>query len=631
MTDKGLWLIAYTVVVVLNPIECLTGYICNTGNINKTTISLMDRPDCRKHERNVTKENVRVVVSQNVLMEDIEILRCKVVAHHQVSRCGRLIDTMHQAGVYGEPLYLSYDECIELKRSGRLTGPGGARLVIPHGLTSFRFSYTSWGSISDGQCSPGPALVYGSQSWDRPVRNTDLEVIVVESHARIDFEDGTITLPNGVRCQLKDEYCHVDDYGSIFWKRPVPDCNGDPRAKVFDGQGELVTSESGNKIEKYIQVVHGGHSFQIQIMERTLYVCGFLSYYTEHTRLFVTILTPGSPEFPLKRELTDLDVSLTTYINSKLIYVQRNIRDQVENLFNLFQNDRCLAHTKIIDTMMTLALVNPREFSYQYFNQPGHVAIARGEVLHVAKCHATEVIPKPFDGNCYNELPVLVNNKTMFLTPRTRVLTTIGTIVECSGLSPTFKIGEAWVIQTSTGLSHVKDPDTFKLTELDYKFESLDNLASSGIYTDSAIDSMQRALLSPIEETALTSRLVKAMSGTPLPEGVSFVDAFSNNDFLAIEDRVSSWYERWIKKCETFGQVASVFVAFVIFVKVISFVLSSIINFKELAKIFGFCTALMYCWCDSFTHHKLRKEQEEDTQLRKRTTSQLLRDLGDDV
>lgn len=65
---------------------------------------------------------------------------------------------------------------------------------------------------------------------------------------------------------------------------------------------------------------------------------------------------------------------------------------------------------RITENMMTLALLSPKEFAYQYFKSPGYTAVVRGEVAHVAKCREVAVIPKVMDSECYNELPVICNN-----------------------------------------------------------------------------------------------------------------------------------------------------------------------------------------------------------------------------
>ena len=61
------------------------------------------------------------------------------------------------------------------------------------------------------------------------------------------------------------------------------------------------------------------------------------------------------------------------------------------------------------------------------------------EVIYVIRCTPIKVNLVQIE-SCYNELPVLKNNKILkFLTPITRILIDQATEVSCSILPPTFK------------------------------------------------------------------------------------------------------------------------------------------------------------------------------------------------
>lgn len=126
---------------------------------------------------------------------------------------------------------------------------------------------------------------------------------------------------------------------------------------------------------------------------------------------------------------------------------------------------------RITGNLMTLALISPKEFAYQYFNSPGYTAVVRGEVDHVAKCREVAVTPLRISGG-YKELAVTYTNETWFVTPRTRVLVRKGTIVECaSDLGPQFLLNGRWVTPTSTGLMSIKPPLIITPEPLEYEFE----------------------------------------------------------------------------------------------------------------------------------------------------------------
>jgi len=57
---------------------------------------------------------------------------------------------------------------------------------------------------------------------------------------------------------------------------------------------------------------------------------------------------------------------------------------------------------------MTLAIIAPKEFAFEYYKQPGCTAVVRGEVVHVAKSQPVNVTFDPTPTmKCYNELPIM--------------------------------------------------------------------------------------------------------------------------------------------------------------------------------------------------------------------------------
>ncbi|KAJ8683988.1 hypothetical protein QAD02_019780 [Eretmocerus hayati] len=52
----------------------------------------------------------------------------------------------------------------------------------------------------------------------------------------------------------------------------------------------------------------------------------------------------------------------------------------------------------------------------------GYTGIRASEVLHVIECRMVDVAWDDSTIRCYDELPVLYDNKSFYMTPRTRVL-----------------------------------------------------------------------------------------------------------------------------------------------------------------------------------------------------------------
>ena len=66
---------------------------------------------------------------------------------------------------------------------------------------------------------------------------------------------------------------------------------------------------------------------------------------------------------------------------------------------------------------------------------PGYMAVVAREVVHIIK-YAPVSVKMKHDKTCYTELQVTRNNKTFFLTSRTRILKSKRTEVPCNRLLP---------------------------------------------------------------------------------------------------------------------------------------------------------------------------------------------------
>ena len=85
----------------------------------------------------------------------------------------------------------------------------------------------------------------------------------------------------------------------------------------------------------------------------------------------------------------------------------------------------------IIKSSLALATIAPDLVAYNLMKGPGYMAMTAGEVIHIMKCIPMEV-KVAHSNKCYMELKITYQNQTLFLTPRTHILTKRGTTVQCN-------------------------------------------------------------------------------------------------------------------------------------------------------------------------------------------------------
>lgn len=623
--DSSYALLFTTILMTTMEIHCLVAYDCQLGHVNMTTVSLVELPECDIVNRNITTDEVSIAVTQVTQFSEVRFIRCHIEEFHHVWRCGKSIDTGLEGGFYSTVPFISRRECEKMINEKSYSAwKNSDRIEI--GLDSsgrHSFSFTSRGEITtDGSCTPGNTFSRYGRTYDRPVQNTRMEIRFSVGTARLSHDEDKLIFPSGVSCKYSDSACSHPDYGHLFWDKLIPECGSDKSDKslIFAGKGKLITNFQGTTPVKYIQIAYDGYDFQVQLLDQTDYVCGYRSYLTEHPRLFVTILGDTSPMFPLTKKVQPLDVNLLNYVNSKIVYSMRHTKQEVERLFELFELDRCNTQNRITSTMLSLATRDPIEFAYLYFKKPGYTAVARGEVVHIAQCREVAVEPDMDHKGCFNELQVKHRNKTMFMSPKTRILIDFGTVVSClPDLSPRFLIDGVWVSRTIHGLLKADKPLVMQHDNIHYSFSEIRGLSQGGLYSMETIQKYQSILTSPLVETVIASRISSAVKGNSmLPDGYTFSNGFSDSDYSAIQVNVGSFVDRILKKFSRLGEVTSTIIGIFVVIKTVIYILSCILNFKIMYNTFGLLTALCSFWweslCNMMLHDKVGKKKVVETE-----------------
>lgn len=614
--DKLILILVFASFYHLTVADLIVAYDCNQPRMNMTSISTVTTPQCDLDGKNITVSKTRVAITQSALFREVSYIRCLVITRNFVSRCGKTIDTIHAGAMYSEVLDISRSDCetlVNKKQYRFISGNGPIDIKIEHGQT--RTSLVSRGYISEGSCTPGIPFTKNGIVYDRPIVNTELEIRQVKGKASIDLEEKTIKI-EGKQFELKPESAFDADLGTIFWKIPRPDCSGDnPKSLIYEGAADLVTDISGNR---YIQVTHSGYDFQILLENYTLFICGLASQKTEHPKLFVTLLNEGQPSLNLKNNIKPSEVSMLNYINSKIVYSYRHVRDNVVSLYQAFKQDRCKTHNRITENLMTLATTSPKEFAYAYGGQ-GYTAVTRGEIVYLAKCTPVAVIPDLNQVGCFNEMPVLLNNKTLFMTPRSRILIPVGTPVDClPDMMPKFKVGPAWYHISPHGLMRSPDPQTIVPDSFEYHFVELKGITQGGLYSSAIIEKYQKAIVSPMMSEVITSRVASSVEGAGvMPEGYSISNAFGEKDFSIIGSKIGDFWSRLSQGMQKTGS----WFGFLIFTfacyKCVIYLLSCLINYRELRKEVGCLLAIPLCLVEAVAnmvfHGRIFKKSEKPT------------------
>lgn len=258
---------------------------------------------------------------------------------------------------------------------------------------------------------------------------------------RAKTEGNRISLNSGFHCKLNTGSCVGPEGGNTFWD-PVPRryCLDNTYTMLYQGPSTRLETKS----ETIFTVNVRDTSFSVAITgpENS---CGLNIYRTEHPKLFIV---PGKDLGLLERNnaiQTNADnLDMFLYINAKFIYVERYIRSQVQSLYFDVMLHRCKLEKEMLKNTLAIASTQPDEFAFRFMEGPGYMAVVAGEVIHIVQCMPVELKIQHSD-KCFNRVPVQRGNQSLYLTPRTHIITTYATEIPCNTpLLQYYKLGTTW-------------------------------------------------------------------------------------------------------------------------------------------------------------------------------------------
>ncbi|KAL6421646.1 hypothetical protein ACFW04_014564 [Cataglyphis niger] len=378
----------------------------------------------------------------------------------------------------------------------------GAGNII-YGLRANQTSFHSLilaGRISnDGSCK-GTQYSDPYGTWDDVIVQAVLK-ISLRSHVPVQLNSGKIILTSGTVCALSEGFCIDSDDGYTYWK-PIPtsSCNFHRYDVLYEGPATRIIDDTINSVSPIIYSLTTEDITFALTKTKEQPLCGYTLLCTKHPKLFI-LETKKGDTFASRGIISVDNLYIFAYMNSKFVYVEKHIRHQMTSLYHNVMQQKCELERQVITNALSFATLQPDEFAYRLMKGPGYMAVTTGEVTHIVKCIPVDVTVRR-TGECYTELPVTVRNISLFLTPKSRVITKLGNQRECSYELPTiYRIEDTWVQFTPEPQVRQLPPQQLRpLTTLSWDYLTSGPLAISGIYSKKDIGKLRDHIMFPAEK-----------------------------------------------------------------------------------------------------------------------------------
>ena len=420
---------------------------CEDHNTRFMEINLLQPAKCPDPVRDYLEPipiNVQVVQTDTDF--PITAFQCQVIYSVEVCRCG------HNSWSYGceFPIWqrvvdLSPEEC----RSAAL-GTGMRVENVEYfpkiGVTEHHRYFTR-GSRKDGTCQYQKSFVTAGKIYSWSQEEYIVEITVSEVRGIADGADGHIRLNNGLRVPFRKGFARDNHEGLIVWNTTDIKCE-DSVSQVYLGKAEVYHLRNQNRSGSII-MVQNNVTFQVAglVMQEDTTLCHAQCHDTHVDGIAVCVLQPGQAPVA-RRDFQPLFDAESPNLLAQIAHSKISAAMSANDRFATVQAKVCQVELKTIHNKLQAISGADNKYALLDVLGIGHVIHTSGNVVYVSQC--VEKVAATADyTNCTEEIPVSVNNVTMFVDPFTWVLQEVPTVVPCNPIMPVkWRIEGNWYAST---------------------------------------------------------------------------------------------------------------------------------------------------------------------------------------
>lgn len=601
--------------------QCVTGFLaydCTSSNLNITAFSTLSVAPCTFPSLTEPEHLPYGKLIQRKEHIFIPYRSCFILVNYYVTRCSAFEDAqIVNGGFFEEYTSVGPHLCARIHDTGvyRIND----RMSIDNLRTNntYLISRTIAGvADNDGNCEGAPWGISG-KSWSKVVVQATYHIKLAGGVLIGSTKDGKVIHPSGARYQLKDGGGLETTHGDLVWDgNTMTECESGDFDVLYSGPMSIIryTNPVSKVQDQDIYVVKNEEMLFALRIEKHATACGFVALKTEHPRLYI-ITEPYAVMRFNQKDVDPVNMDMTAYINNKLMYLDVSNRGNLEAMYRNLLNQQCELERDLLKTKLGLARANLQEFAYRMGDGPGYTAMTGGEVVYLMKCTPVNVEIRQ-SPNCFQELQVLYNNKSYYMSPKTHVLQQYGSQVACNRLLPiAYQLSADWY-SLSPEISSMKAPQILApQSQWSWTYESTDTLMKAGIYSSDMMDALQRHMLLPAEVQAASKTLMReAMGYSTYDQGLRFQTVLDETSIQNVvrEHLTNMW--GWFS---AFGNVASGFLGLFFIFRSITLALNMGLNVHLLYDTFGFSIKMVAACFTGVTHYLLRKAEQKDQPVKK--------------
>lgn len=596
-------------IFLIGPTDSLVGYDCGHRALNITSFSLLSTKPCSIKDHEIKTSSKRIQLAQLAKNRMLHVYQCRVKVRRTITRCSWLNDAQVVKNGMGEYIReITPRECLMIHETRMYKFSQDIIFdALEANSSSIRMGTLAGSVDSSGKCS-GSSYADTWGSWDSVIVQAQIDISVRDLEVPVDLSSEMIVLPSGFRCPYPQTTCRDSEYGMTVWEKIRPSqCAHEDYDVLFEGESTYIPptiNDDGTANPAVYHVEEGETTFALTGTRKTRR-CYQEVVETEHPRLFIIEGTSSG----FSKSLSPLSVhntDLFSYVNSKFVYLEKHLRRQLTSMYSDLIFQKCKIEQEVLQQRLTMASISLQEFSFLQGNGPGYTALLGGEVVYLIKCNPVPVSIRE-SSRCFQEIPIMVNNKSRFLSPKTHIIQDHGHEITCSSILPSlYLLDDRWY-SISPFVQPSEAPQSLSpKEERTWAYIKTGDLATSGIYSTSALSKLTDHIMYPIETPAISNTIVRSISHSNADtQGLQFQNLFDEDTIAKVA--TTTWNKMW-GFFGILGNVVSGLIGFYISARVIKFMLDTVINCLMIKETLGLGWKISWGFWDSATSYLVNKK-----------------------
>lgn len=565
---------------IITRVHSLIAYDCENTNNNITVISIQDIAKCPDPELDYNETSTTAWVIQRNAFKYQKVMTCLIEVNRLIRHCGM---HSHSSGVEnGFSTYihsLGESECQNVHRHRTLKFHNQEiGNIMMNGTTTA--SLTIVGSLShNGNCEGGSYTENG-HTWRSVTIVVTLKIRMRDYMATVNLDENKLSLENQMTCPYMEGYCVDSTFGETVWETEEnQECS---RLSTLYKGNVTIVQDKNNSGDKILVVESDKNIYALALIKRSS-LCSCDVWQTEHPKILV--MFEMNCRLNANMQILPQNTDMFYYINSKLLYIEQSYKRAIKNMYVNTVHRRCSLHREIMRNRLLLAPLSPNALSSIIKEKLGFIGRVLGEVLYIMQCTARiATIRRTI--NCYQELPITVNNESYFMAPTTHVIQKHAIQIECNIITPPmYLIDGRWISISPMPMETI--PPTLLKPETEHKLNlnPIQPLGASGLYTQEEISRVQQTLSFNIEREAVENIVARKLSGQSTDnQGYTTINLFDTQEIKSLAR--NTFYSVWGWFTDV-GIFMSGIIGFYVIWIFIKYVFEIVINGFAIYKTFG--------------------------------------------